>query len=82
MKLALNKECNVSIGHPLGKVNPLFEYWTIQSAEVRAAERIQKPVGQTSEIFSLSKTGVFFVLSGCFGRRGIRSGFDHLNISL
>ena len=82
MKLALNRGCSVSVGHPLGKVNPLFEYWMIQSTEVRAAERIQKPVGQTSEIFSLSKSGVFLFLSGSFGRTGIKSDFDHLNSSL
>ena len=55
MKLTLNKEYSVSIEHPLGKVNPLFEYWTTQSTEVQAAERIQKPVGQTSEIENFSK---------------------------
>ena len=55
MKLTLNKEYIVSIEHPLGKVNPLFEYWTTQSTEVQAAERIQKPVGQTSEIENFSK---------------------------
>ena len=59
MKLALSKECSVSIGHPLGKVNPLFEYWTIQSTEVQAAERIQKPVGQTSKMVNLSKLKFF-----------------------
>ena len=55
MKLTLNKEYSVSIEHPLGKVNPFFEYWTTQSTEVQAAERIQKPVGQTSEIKNFSK---------------------------
>ena len=59
MKLALNRGCSVSIGHPLDKVNPLFEYWTIQSAEVQAAERIQKPVGQTSKMVNLSKLNFF-----------------------
>ena len=60
MKLTLNKEYSVSIGHPLGKVNPLFEYWMIQSTEVQAAERIQKPVGQTSEIENFSKLKFYF----------------------
>ena len=55
MKLTLNKEYSVSIEHPLGKVNPFFEYWTNQSTEVQAAERIQKPVGQTSEIENFQK---------------------------
>ena len=55
MKLTLNKEYSVSIEHPLGKVNPFFEYWTNQSTEVQAAERIQKPVGQTSEIENFPK---------------------------